>query len=65
MVTLQVESKDDLEYMAEDLANGVEDLLELPRGTWGWDDIYERLLLKLKEYNKYNASTLRSKSRVW
>ena len=51
MIALKVQSKEDLDYMAEDLANGVEDLLELPRGEWGWDAIYERLLRKLKEYN--------------
>ena len=50
MVTLKVEEKEGLEYMAEDLANGLEDLLELPRGEWGWDAMYERLLRKLKEY---------------
>jgi hypothetical protein len=50
MVVIKIDDDQELDLLAEDLANGVEILFELPAKEWGWDKVHEIILLKLKEY---------------
>jgi len=50
MSNFNTPAKISVENLAEDLANGLEDLFDLPCDVWGWDHVFAKLVEKLREH---------------